>query len=456
MDRLFRAFLLISISSALLTLPNCGGGEGAPQAILTISQAMAAVNAAFGGADPAPASVDVTNAGSGALNFKASSDSPWLTVAPSSGAAPQMLQVSAKLGSLTTASYQGHVTITAAGAHGSPATITVTFNVAGPAPSNSPFWGQWGANPQHTGMVSVAAQNTAHQLADIIYDKFTTQEANQGTPLFGGPALLAHYQAPLIDGMDVYMMTKSGTYISCSPVGAWQNGAPCGPNTWVQMIWSETHFAWESGQLIHIWDFRSDWKPAPDSINSAGIGVVEPVFHAADVNNFIYVPGAGGTIWKVNKTDGTPAQHINPFANAGNVPKNTYVFSPLTADANGNLFYNAIELADSSLGDPWLKEPVNSWLVKVTPQDSASIVTFATLTPNAPARLDTGSLSIPLLFPGRRQVSLRRSRSPAVRNGRAQILLPPWLPTAPSTPPVVRSSIAVSPHSSLPSIRTSP
>ncbi len=388
MDRFFRALQLILLSSALLALPNCGGGGGGPQAILTVSQAIAAFSAAFGGADPAPVPVNVANAGGGALNFTASSDSPWLTVTPSTGAAPQMLQVSAKLGALTTASYIGHISLTAAGAQGSPATITVTFNVAGPVPSNSPTWGQWGANPLHTGMVSVAAQNTAHLLADIIYDKFTTQEAAEGTPLFGGPALLVHYQAPLIDGMDVYMMTKGGTYISCSPVGDWQNGAPCGPNTWDQMIWNETRFSWENGQLIHIWDFQSDWKPVPDSINSAGIGVSEPVFHPADANDFIYVPGAGGTIWKVNKTDGTPAQHINPFANAGNVPKNTYILGPLTADASGNIFYNAIELADSSLGDPWLNEPVNSWLVKVTPQDSASMVTFATLTPNAPKATD--------------------------------------------------------------------
>jgi hypothetical protein len=77
---------------------------------------MAAFNAAFGGTDPATVPVNVTNAGGGTLNFTTSSDSAWLTVTPSSGAAPQMLQVSAKLGSLTSASYQGHVTITAAGA----------------------------------------------------------------------------------------------------------------------------------------------------------------------------------------------------------------------------------------------------------------------------------------------------------------------------------------------------
>jgi hypothetical protein len=251
-----------------------------------------------------------------------------------------------------------------------------------------PFWTQWGANPQHTGMVSAHGQTTANQLADIIYDKFVPQEKAEAEAIFGEAVLLVHYQTPLTRGDDVYMMTKSGTYTSCNPVGAWANGAACGPNTWNTMIWNETRFKWENGQLIHIWDFASDWKPAPDSITGAGIGVWEPVFHAAYANNFIYVPGAAGTIWKVNKTNGTSAKQINPFTNAGNVAKNTYVLSPLTADAQGDIYYNVIELADSNLGDPWRIDAVNSWLVKVTPQDTTSIVTYATLTPNAPAASD--------------------------------------------------------------------
>jgi hypothetical protein len=253
-----------------------------------------------------------------------------------------------------------------------------------PPPSNSPTWAQWGANPQHTGMVNVAGQKPARQLADIMYDKFTPQEEAEETPIVGAPLLLVHYQAPLVDGNDVYMMTKSGTYVSCNPAGAWQTGAACGPNTWNTMIWNESRFTWENGQLIHIWDFQSDWKPAPDDFTQGPVGTIEPVFHPADANNFIYVPGAGGTIWKVNKTDGTSAKQINPFTNAGIIASNTYVFSPLTADAQGDIFYNVIQFADPGVGPPWETDPVNSWLVKVTPQDATSIVTYATLTPNAP------------------------------------------------------------------------
>src|SRR5579871_3465870 len=377
-------FVIFLLFSVMIVVGCQSGGSGTQPPVLSVAQSTATFNSAFGGSNPAPVTINLTNTGGGTLMFSASSDSPWLSVTPGNGTAPQSLQLSAGLGTLTTASYTGHITITANGAQGSPATITATFNIGAPAPSNAPTWAQWGANPQHTGMVNVVGQQTAHQLADIIYDKFAPQEEAEEAAVVGAPLLLVHYQAPLIDGNDVYMMTKSGSYPSCSPVGAWQNGAQCGPNTWSAMIWNESRFTWENGKLAHIWDFASDWKPAQDDFTQGPVGTVEPVFHPADANHFIYVPGAGGTIWKINKADGTSVKQINPFGNAGIIASNTYVFSPLSADASGNIYYNVIQFADPSVGPPWQTDPVNSWLVQVTPQDTSSIVLYATLAPNAP------------------------------------------------------------------------
>ena len=186
---------------------------------------------------------------------------------------------------------------------------TVSFFVT-PQPSEAPFWSQWGANPQHAGMVTVAGQNAAEKLADIIYDPFVTQEKAENTPLFGDPVLTVHYQAQITDGNDVYAMMKTGTYNSCSPAGAWfSQKAACGPNTWNTMIWNEARFSWINNQLTQVWIFPTDWKPEP---NGNGLEGWEPVFHPVDANNFIYVPGAGGTIWKVNKTTGGCISHINP------------------------------------------------------------------------------------------------------------------------------------------------
>lgn len=319
--------------------------------------------------------------------FTAASDSPWLSVAPTSGTAPQTLQVSAALGTLAANTYTGHITITASGVTGSPAVVTVTFLVA-PQPSDAPFWAQWGANPQHEGMVAVTGQNAVEKLANIIYEPFVAQEQAENLPVFDEAVLTVHYQAPLVNGNDVYIMMKTGTYKSCSPAGAWSTqNAACGPNTWNTMIWNEARFTWLNNQLTQIWAFQSDWKP---ETNGAALSGWEPVFHPADANNFIYVPGAGGTVWKVDKTTGTATSHINPFSGTNISVQNTFVAGPLSADSQGNVYYNVIELADPSLGDPWAVSDVQgAWLVEIMPNDTSNMVTFAALVPNAPAGTST-------------------------------------------------------------------
>jgi hypothetical protein len=232
-----------------------------------------------------------------------------------------------------------------------------------PMPSNTPFWAQWGSNPAHTGMVNVAGQSLTRPLADIVYDPFISQEQAAS-----GGELLVHYQAPITDGNDVYVEAKTGTY--------------SGPNSWNTQIWEEVRYTWENGNLVKIWNFTSDWKPEPNGVALSGW---EPVFHALDANGFIYAPGAGGTIWKVSKTGGTPVSHINPFNGININTADTYVSGPLTADSQGNIYYNAIELADPSAGD-WAQQDVQgAWLVKVDSTDTASTVSYATLVPNAPA-----------------------------------------------------------------------
>jgi hypothetical protein len=266
------------------------------------------------------------------------------------------------------------------------ATLTLACNTSSfKGTSNQPFWSQWGANSEHSGMVPTVAQGLSQQLADITYDPFTPQELAENQAAFGVSALLVHYPAPLVDGPDVYMLAESGTYTSCNPVGAWaQYPFPaCGPNAWNSKTWGEARYTWQRTGLNLVWTFNSDWKPEPSGFGLFGW---EPVFHAAEANGFLYVPGAGGTLWKVNKSDGSSTSHINPFTGLPVVAQNTYVSSPLAADANGNVFYNVVQLADPSLGDPWVQnDVVGAWLVKVDSSDKASTVSYQTLTPDAPA-----------------------------------------------------------------------
>jgi Viral BACON domain len=369
----------------------CGGGSTrvASPSLLLSPHAVPFAAVQGSSTNPAPVPADVTNSGAGTLNFTAVSDASWLSVTPAGGTAPQTLQISATVGTLAPNTYTGHVTVTAAHAQDSPAIITVTFTVGTQAASNAPFWPQWGSNPQHSGMVAVTGQSLSNTLANIAYDPFVELEKNENAPLFGEPTLTVHEQAPIVDGTDTYMVMKAGAYISCNPVGQWTSGAACGPNTWNSMGWTETRFSWVNGQLVQAWTYITDWVPEPNAANSndgfAGLEGWEPVFHPVDADNFLYVPGAAGTVWKVDKTTGVSASFINPFAaNASVTGANTFVAGPLTADANGNIYYNVIQL--NLAGNPWDQNDVaGAWLVKIAPDDSFIVATFASITPGAPA-----------------------------------------------------------------------
>ncbi len=226
------------------------------------------------------------------------------------------------------------------------------------------FWPQWALNPQHTGQVSVAGQALNQTLADIIYDPLVPDEmaANQGT-------LLVHYQVPLIDGSSVFMEFKSGMY---------------NKNTYSTEIWGENGFQWTNGQLVQVWSFTSDWK-APGS----QADFWEPVFHAVLANGFIYVPGAGGTIFKLNESDGSLVSRINPFST---LDPSIIVASVLSADSSGNIYYNAIQRHNTGVGVSfYAHDIVDSWLVKISPLDVATKVSYSVLT----AATAPGSLSAP-------------------------------------------------------------
>src|SRR5262249_16773087 len=135
--------------------------------------------------------------------------------------------------------------------------------------------------------------------------------------------LAAHVQTPLVDGHDVYMMFKSGTF---------------DPNDYSTMTWGETKHTWSGHTLRPVWRFTTDWK-APGSLFN---DFPEPVFHPPLANGFLYVPGKGGTLIQVSPATGAQVARINPFET---LSASRYTVSPITVDARGNLYYNALELA---------------------------------------------------------------------------------------------------------------
>lgn len=224
-------------------------------------------------------------------------------------------------------------------------------------------WPQWGQNSLHTGDVSVEGQSAAKILAQVVYDPFTAQE--NVDPLCGG-GLCIHYQVPLIDGNNVFLEFKTGTYTSLQ--------------TWETQIWNEQRLHWEDGALVRKWAFQSDWKPIPYSTSVRG-PAWEPVFHAALAGEFVYVPGSGGTVWKLEKSDGSVRAHLNPF---DSIDPHTFLSGPITVDAAGAIYYVTIKLSSDPNVNPWDVDAINSWLVKITPDGHASKVTYEALVPGAP------------------------------------------------------------------------
>jgi len=214
-------------------------------------------------------------------------------------------------------------------------------------------WPQWALNPQHTGEFQAVAQRLDNILARIVYDPLVPAElaANQNS-------LQAHYQVPLIDGANVYMEFKSGTY---------------NKNNYATQIWGESGFQWQNGNLVQTWSFTSDWTAVGSQAD-----FFEPVFHAVLANGFIYVPGAGGTIVKLNTSTGSVINRVNPFG--VKIDPDIIVAGVPSTDGHGNIYYTAIQQHNHGAGVSFYQHDiVDSWLIKVAPDDSFAKVSYSVL-----------------------------------------------------------------------------
>jgi len=85
---------------------------------------------AVAGAQPPPSQpFTITNTGVGALAWTATENTAWLSVSPSSGAAPANPNASVNQAGLLVGVYTGTITVAAVGTGGSPQTVTVTLHV---------------------------------------------------------------------------------------------------------------------------------------------------------------------------------------------------------------------------------------------------------------------------------------------------------------------------------------
>jgi len=130
-------------------------------------------------------------------------------------------------------------------------------------------------------------------------------------------------------------------------------------------------------------ELTSDWT-APGS----QADFWEPVFHGVLANGSIYVPGAGGTLFRLDEATGAIVLRINPFG--GKIDPAIVVAGMPTADQKGNIYYNAIQQFNAGNGVGFYQHDiVDSWLVKVAPDNSVSKASYSIL--SAQTATATGS-----------------------------------------------------------------
>ena len=224
-------------------------------------------------------------------------------------------------------------------------------------------WNQWGQNARHTGSVTVTGQRLEVALAAFEYDPLVPSLREDA-----GGDLLVHYMVPIVDGNDVYVMTRSGDWKSCSKFDP-----PCGTGLWNYMQRSITKLSWVNGQLTRKWSTPVHWWPVPDNGSTW-----EPVFHPALVGDYIFSPCSAGTLLKIDKQTGEAVERINPF---GDRDANIFVTGPVTASPDGSLYYSAMKL---NPGGPWSMDVDGAWMVRIGPDGKSNKVSFSQLLPNAP------------------------------------------------------------------------
>jgi hypothetical protein len=222
-------------------------------------------------------------------------------------------------------------------------------------------WTQLGQNAAHTGVACAPAAGFTTVLATVTFDPFVPQELADAKQEDGDAELLAHYQTTLVSGDDIYVETKSGTYTSM------QN--------WDSQIWGETYYQWQSGALVKVASFESDWVPEPIQLAQW-----EPLFHSALDGNTLWVPGAGGTVYQVDRHTMLKLSQVNPFAT---VDPNTFVSGPITVAADGSVLYNVLHV-QADLSD------ATGSLVRIAP-DGVTVTSadYSTLMVGAPLPTDT-------------------------------------------------------------------
>ncbi len=97
---------------------------------LAVSLAQLTLAADTESSNPTSETIAIQNTGGGVLKWTASENIPWLSLDKTTGTAPDQIKTTINIAGLSQGSYNGDITITGAGATGSPVVIPVTLQLA--------------------------------------------------------------------------------------------------------------------------------------------------------------------------------------------------------------------------------------------------------------------------------------------------------------------------------------
>ena len=180
-----------------------------------------------------------------------------------------------------------------------------------------------------------------------------------------------HYQAPLIDGDRVAMVSKAGTFTPCVPETDPLKYCRPSPRTctgYETQTWSEVGYAWQAGALVETWTYDSAWKPPLGQ---------EVAFQPVIAGGRVAIPEAEGAIAYVDAATGAVDHVVRPFGHDDSV----YIVGAL-AEWHGVVFYDAVQFDASTPG-----VLADSWLVEIDTDGHAHKARYVDLVAGHPGEL---------------------------------------------------------------------
>lgn len=260
-------------------------------------------------------------------------------------------------------------------------------------------WTQLGRTAQRTGEAPVIAQRPVRITGSVVVDPF----ADYASKIYG--YLPVHYPAILVDGPELFVIEKSGSY------APWTH--------WDGITWSVKKVRrGHDNRLVSAWVTTTDWRPAP-RLGPTGGPALEPPYQCLLTADVVWAPGAGGSMFRLSRADGAILSRVNPFGST--VDPSIFAVGSPAVDQSGNVYYSAIRLHEQ---DAWGQDSEGAWLVRIAATGQASIVAFSTLmssVPNAPSSCTTTFDLAQLPWPPGRDATAPAaacgSQRPAIKSG---------------------------------------